>query len=129
MCLFTGRFIEPTPCEYTTDLMNTNIPDIYKMYQISENIEPMSLDTKTESKFIIWAEDLVLTSKCWNLFVFSVIVPFHQIHSIINVLFVMSKWILSWFQKRSFFKKCNLNKLTIETYADFLYNMLFLLNG
>lgn len=48
--LFSGRFIEPAPCEYTSDCMNSNISDIYKMYQISENIEGVNIDTRTESK-------------------------------------------------------------------------------
>ena len=30
--------------------MNSNVPDIYKMYQISENIEGVNIDTRTESK-------------------------------------------------------------------------------
>lgn len=47
-CLQQGRFIEPAPCDYTADFMNTNVPDIYKMYHISENIEPVSIDTKTQ---------------------------------------------------------------------------------
>ena len=47
-CLTQGRFIEPAPCEYTSDCMNSNVPDIYKMYQISENIEGVNIDTRTE---------------------------------------------------------------------------------
>lgn len=48
--LFSGRFIEPAPCEYTTDFMNSNIADIYKMYQLTETIEGPNIDTRTESK-------------------------------------------------------------------------------
>lgn len=49
--MISGRFIEPAPCDYTTDYLNTNVPEFYKMYQISENIEPVNIDTRTESKF------------------------------------------------------------------------------
>lgn len=58
-CVNQGQFIEPTPCEYTTDFMNSNIPDLYKMYQESESIEP-SLDTKTEKML---EENLNLVTK------------------------------------------------------------------
>lgn len=47
-CLMQGRFIEPTTCEYTSDMTNSNIPDIFKMFQISENMEPISMDTRTD---------------------------------------------------------------------------------
>ena len=42
-------------------------------------------------------EDLVLTSKYWNLFVFTVIFPLHQIHSILNTWIISTKrMILHW---------------------------------
>ncbi|XP_063400425.1 ETS-related transcription factor Elf-3-like isoform X2 [Mytilus trossulus] len=59
-CLNQGRFIEPAPCDYTTDYLNTNVPEFYKMYQISENIEPVNIDTRTEKML---EENLNLVTK------------------------------------------------------------------